>query len=151
MKAQAFSTDKALIESVIVKLTLEGKVVNEKVPQSLDCFYNCTKVIYNIQHDPSQNHYKNSYKISCPILSESSPSIGNSLKTAVSESYLSNSQVPENKINIENPSDNSAFEKTLNIFIQISAPLNVNPKVMKCYTFQKLPSLRLNLMLSKAM
>ena len=56
MKTQASNSDKVLIESVIVKLTLEGKIVNKKTLQGLDSFYIFTKVIDNIHHDPSQNH-----------------------------------------------------------------------------------------------
>ena len=56
MKTQASNSDKVLIESVIVKLTLEGKIVNKKTLQGLDSFYISTKVIDNIYHDPSQNH-----------------------------------------------------------------------------------------------
>ena len=56
MKTQASNSDKVLIESVIVKLTLEGKIVNKKTLQGLDSFYISTKVIDNIHHDPSQNH-----------------------------------------------------------------------------------------------
>ena len=47
MKAQASNADKVLIESVIVKLTLEGKIADKETPQSLDSFYNSTKVIDN--------------------------------------------------------------------------------------------------------
>ena len=113
---------------------MEGKVVNKKSSQGLDSFYNYTKVIYNIQHDPSQNRFINSCKINSSILSESSPSVKNNLQTLILESSLSNSEVPENQINIENLSDNSAFETNAQ-HIQISTPLNVNPKVMICYTF----------------
>ena len=52
MKTQASNTDKVLIESVIAKLKIEGKIVNNKTLQDLDSFCNSTKVIKNIQHDP---------------------------------------------------------------------------------------------------
>ena len=55
MKTQATKAGKALIDSVIVKLTLERKIINKKTPQSLDSFYNSTKVIDNIQFDYSHN------------------------------------------------------------------------------------------------
>ena len=90
---------------------MEGKDVHKKSPQGLDSFYNYTKAIYNIQCDPSQNRFMNSCKISSSILSEMSRSVENNLQTLILESFLSNSEVPENQINIENPSDNSAFEK----------------------------------------
>ena len=56
MKTQASNADKVLIESVIVKLTLRGKIENKKTSQNLDSFCNSSKVIDNIQHDPSKNH-----------------------------------------------------------------------------------------------
>ena len=55
MKTQATNAGKALIDSVIFKLTLERKIINKKTPQSLDSFYNSTKVIDNIQFDYSHN------------------------------------------------------------------------------------------------
>ena len=55
MKTQATNAGKALIDSVIVKLTLERKIINKKTPQSLDSFYNSTKVIDNMQFDYSHN------------------------------------------------------------------------------------------------
>ena len=36
MKMQASNADKALIDSVIVKLTLEGKIINKKTPQGME-------------------------------------------------------------------------------------------------------------------
>ena len=53
MKTQASNAGKALIDSVIVKLTLEGKVTNKKAPQGLDSFYKFEKEIDNIQYDHS--------------------------------------------------------------------------------------------------
>ena len=38
MKTQASNAEKVLIKGVIVKLTLEVKIVNEKTPQDLDSF-----------------------------------------------------------------------------------------------------------------
>ena len=114
------SADKILIESIIVKLTLEGNILNKKNLQGLDLFYNSAKVIDNIQHDSSQNHCINSGDLSSSILSETSPSIGSNLQTPIRESSITKSDdVPENQTNIENPFDNSVFKKTLNIFIQI--------------------------------
>ena len=40
LKTQASNADKALIDSAIVKLTLEGKIINKKPPRDLDSFYN---------------------------------------------------------------------------------------------------------------
>ena len=59
MKTQASNADKALIESAIVKLTLEGKIVNKKTPQDLHSFYKSTKKIYYMQYDHSQNQLQN--------------------------------------------------------------------------------------------
>ena len=140
MKTQALNADKFLTGSVIGKLTLEGKIVNKETSQSLDSFYNSTKVIDN---DPSQNHYTNLCNISSSILSETSPLIENNLQTLIRESFITNSEkVPDNQINFENPSENAQH-------IQIPTRSNVNPTVMICCTFEK--RLRLNLMLSKAM
>ena len=38
MKMQASNEDKVLIESVIVKLKIEGKIVNKKIPARLGLF-----------------------------------------------------------------------------------------------------------------
>ena len=117
----------------------------------MDFFYNSTKVIYNIQHDPLQNHSINSFDVTSSILSETSPSIENDLQTRIRESSITNSEVPENQINNENQPGNSASkENTQHIHTNITR-LNVNPKVMICYILRKLPSLGLNLMFSKAM
>ena len=77
----------------------------------MDSFYTPTKVIDNIQHDPSQNqlHCINSSDIISFFLSESVLSIENNIKTLLRESSITNSQVPNNQINIENLSDNSTF------------------------------------------
>ena len=66
----------------------------------MDFFYNSTKVIYNIQHDPLQNNSINSFHVSSSILGETSPSIENDLQTRIRESYITNSEVPENQIKI---------------------------------------------------
>ena len=100
MKTQASDADKLLIESVIVKLTLEGKVVNKPPPQDLASFYNPTNVIDNIQHGPSQNHSINSCNINSSILSETSLSTENNLQTPIREISVSNSEIPENQIYI---------------------------------------------------
>ena len=55
MKMQASNTYKALIGSVIVKLTLKDKIIKKKSPQGLDSFYNSRKEIDNIHYDHSQN------------------------------------------------------------------------------------------------
>ena len=38
MRTQASNADKVLIESVIIKLTLEGKIVNKKTHEALTLF-----------------------------------------------------------------------------------------------------------------
>ena len=48
MKIQASNGDNVLIETVIVKLILEVKIVNKETSQGLDSLYNSTKVIDNI-------------------------------------------------------------------------------------------------------
>ena len=127
MKTQALNADKFLTGSVIGKLTLEGKIVNKETSQSLDSFYNSTKVIDN---DPLQNHYINLCNISSSILSETSPLIENNLQTLIRESFITNSEkVPDNQINFENPSENAQH-------IQIPTRSNVNPTVMICCTFE---------------
>ena len=77
MKTQALNADKALIDSAIVKLTLEGTIINKKTPQGLDSFYNSTKEIDNIQYDQSHNQLQstNSTDISSSFFSETAPSI----------------------------------------------------------------------------
>ena len=66
MKIQALNADKALIDSVIVKLKLEGKIIDTPPPtppppnpQGLDSFYDSTKEIDNI--------HKTSYKVQSTI------------------------------------------------------------------------------------
>ena len=111
----------------------------------MNSFYNSAKVIHNIQHDLSGNHCINKfvrYQFFYPC--ETSPSIGNNLQTPIRESSITNSEVPENQINIENSSDNSAFKEN-------TQHIHTNIDTFKSNTFRKLPSLRLNLMLSKLM
>ena len=81
MKTQASNANKALIDSVIVKLTLEGKIINKKSPEGLDSFYNSTKEIDNIQYDHSYNQLQstNSADINSSFLSETAPSIDKNL------------------------------------------------------------------------
>ena len=64
------------IDSVVVKLTLEGKI-NKKTPQGLDSFYNSTKEIGNIRYDHSQNQLQstNSSDISSPFPLDTVPSM----------------------------------------------------------------------------
>ena len=123
MKRQALNADKVLIESVTAKLTMEGKLVNKKILQVLDSFYNnSTKVIDNIQYNPSQNHCINLCDISSSILSENSPSFENILERPIRGTSMTNSEVPENQINIH--LTNLLLKKMVNI--QISTRLNVN-------------------------
>ena len=96
MRTQASNADKVLIESVIIKPTLEGKIVNKKTP-GFDCFYNSAKVIINIQHDLSQNQCINLYNIKSSIYSESSPLIEHNLQTHVHESSITNCEIAETK------------------------------------------------------
>ena len=77
VKTHASIADKVLIESVIVKLTPEGSIVNKKTLQGLDSFFNSTKVIDNIHPDSPQNHCTNSCDISSSILNETYPSFAN--------------------------------------------------------------------------
>ena len=65
------------------QLTLEGKMVNKQTQQGLDSFYNSPKVIDNIQHDPTQNHYVNSCDISYSVLSETSLSVENNPQSPI--------------------------------------------------------------------
>ena len=133
MKRQALNADKVLIESVTAKLTMESKLVNKKTLQVLDSFYNnSTKVIDNIQYNPSQNHCINLCDISSSILSENSPSFENILERPIHGTSMTNSEVPENQINIH--LTNLLLKKMVNI--QISTNLNVNQKLL-CYTFLK--------------
>ena len=90
-------------------------------------FYNSTKVIYNIQHDPFQNHSINSSGVSSSILSETSPSVGSDLQTSIRESSITSGEVPEYQINNKNQSGNSAIkENTQHIHTNI-------------YTFKRKP------------
>ena len=131
MNRQALNADKVLIEKVTAKLTMEGKLVNKKTVQVLDSFYNnSTKVIDNIQYNPSQNHCINLCDISSSILSENSPSFENILERPIRGTSMTNSEVPENQINIH--LTNLLLKKMVNI--KISTRLNVNQKLL-CYTF----------------
>ena len=113
MKTQALNADKVLIKSVIVKLTLEDKIVNQNPPQNQDSFYNSTKVADNTRHYASQNqiHYINSSDISSSILSKTASSVENNLPTPIREVSITNSKVPINQINIESPSDYPVFKE----------------------------------------
>ena len=75
-------------------------------------FYNSTKVIHNIRHDLSQNQLPsiNLSDINSSFLRETAPSIENNLQTPIRESSITNNEVPNNQINIENPSDNPTFK-----------------------------------------
>ena len=108
MKTQASNADKALINSGIVKLTLEGKIINKKTPQRLDSFYNFTKEIDNIQYNYSQNQLQstNSSDINSSFLSEAAASVDKILQTPVRRSSITNSAAS----NIEIPSENSTFK-----------------------------------------
>ena len=107
--------------------------------------------MYNIQHDPLQNHSINSFGVSSSILSETSPSVESDLQTRIRESSITSGEVPENQINNKNQSGNSAIkENTQHIDTNIYT-FKRKQKVLICYIFRKLPSLELNLMLSKAM
>ena len=88
----------------------------------------------------------NSSDINSSFLSEAAASVDKNLQTPIGESSVTNSVVS----NIEIPSENPTFE-TLAIFIQISTPLNLNPTAMIRYTFRKLTSIKLNLMLSEVL
>ena len=109
MKTQASNAEKALIDSVIIKLTLEGKIINKKTPQGLDSFYNSTQEIGNIQYDHSHNQLQstNSTNINSSFHSETAPSIGKNLQTPICESSVTNTVVS----NIEIPSDNPTFKE----------------------------------------
>ena len=140
MKTQASNADKALIDSVIVKLTPEGKIINKKTLQGLDSFYNSTKEIDNIQYDHSRNQLQST---NSSFLKETAPSIDKNLQTPICESSITNSVAS----NFEIPSNNPTFKKTL----PISAPLNVNPIVIVPYNSRNLTKLRVNLMLSEVL
>ena len=90
----------------------------------LDSFYNPTKVIDNIMHDPAQIQLQciNSSDISSSFLSKSVPSIENNLETPLRVSFITNSDVPNNQINIENLSDNpTSKENTPHIHANIDS------------------------------
>ena len=93
---------------VIVKLILEGKIINKKTPLGLDSFYNSTKEIGNIEYDHSHNQLQstNSADINSSFLNETAPSIDKNLQTPTRESSITNSVVS----NIEIPSDNPTFK-----------------------------------------
>ena len=119
----------------------------------MDSFYNPTKLIDNIQHDPSQDqlHCINSSEISSSFLIKSVPSIQNYLETLLRVSSITNSEVPNNQINIENLSDNPTFkENTPHIHANIDT-FKRKPESNDMLHFQKLTSLRLNLTLSKVL
>ena len=69
IQTQALNADKVLIKSIIVKLTLEDKIVTPLSPQDKDSFYNFAKVTDSTRYDPSQNqiHCINSSDISSSI------------------------------------------------------------------------------------
>ena len=140
MKTQASNADKVLIDSVIVKLTPEGKIINKKTLQGLDSFYNSTKETDNIQYDHSRNQ---SQSTNSSFLKETAPSIDKNLQTPICESSITNSVASNFKI----PSNNPTFKKTL----PISAPLNINPIVIVPYNSRNLTNLRVNLMLSEVL
>ena len=96
------------INSVVVKLTLEGKI-NKKPPQGLDSFYNSTKEIDDIQYDHSQNQLQstNSSDINSPFLLDTVPSIDKNLQTPMRESSITNSVVSNTEIS----SDNHTFKE----------------------------------------
>ena len=94
---------------VIVKLILEGKIINKKTPLGLDSFYNSTKEIDNIEYDHSHNQLQktNSADINSSFLNETAPSIDKNLQTPIRKSSITNSVVS----NIEIPSDNPTFKE----------------------------------------
>ena len=148
MKTQASNADKILIDSVIVKLTLESKIINKKSPQGLDLFYNSTKEIDNIQYNHSQNQLQstNLSDINSSFLSEATASIDTNLHL-YAKVLLQTVQCLILKFHLKI----LLLKKTFPILTQKSTPQNLNPIVMICYTFRKLASLRLNLMLSKVL
>ena len=108
MKTQASNADKVLTDSVIVKLILEGKIINKKTLQGLDSFYNSAKEIDNIQYDHSQNQLQstNMTDINSSFFSETAPSVDKNLQTPIRESSITKTVVS----NIEIPSDNPTFK-----------------------------------------
>ena len=93
IQTQALNADKVLIKSIIVKLTLEDKIVTPFSPQDKDSFYNSAKVTDNTRYDPSQNqiHCINSSDISSSIYSETALSVENNLPTLIREGSMANS------------------------------------------------------------
>ena len=132
-----FCADIVLIESVIVKPILEGKIVNKKTPQGLDSFYNSTNEIDNIQYNHSQTQLQgtNLSDINSSFLSETASSIDKNLQTPIRKSSFTISEERNNQNNNENPSDNPTFKENTPVFIQIWTPLSLKPKVKICYTF----------------
>ena len=105
----------------------------------MNSFHNSTKVIDNIHHDPSQNQLQsiNSFDINSNFFSETALSIKNNLQTPIRESSITNSEVSNNQLNIENPSDNPTFkENTPHIHTNI-----VNPKCNNMLQFSKIDEL----------
>ena len=149
MKTEALNVNKALIDNVIFKLTLEGKIINKKTPQCLDSFYNSTKEIDKIQYGHSQNQRQstNFPDINSSFLSEAAPSVDKNLQTRIHESSITK-KVP----NFEIPSDNPTFkENTPRIYTNINTSKLKPDSNDTLHTFQKLTSLRLNLILSKVL
>ena len=95
MKTEALNADKALIDNVIFKLTLEGKIINKNTPQCLDLFFNSTKEIDKIQYGHSQNQRQstNFLDINSSFLSEAAPSVDKNLQTRIHESSITKKSV----------------------------------------------------------
>ena len=149
MKTEALNVNKALIDNVIFKLTLEGKIINKNTPQCLDSFFNSTKEIDKIQYGHSQNQRQstNFLDINSSFLSEAAPSVDKNLQTRIHESSITK-KVP----NFEIPSDNPTLkENTPRIYTNINTSKLKPDSNDTLHTFQKLTSLRLNLILSKVL
>ena len=145
MKTQASNADKVLIDSVIVKLILEGKIINKKTLQGLDSFYNSAKEIDNIQYDHSQNQLQstNMTDINSSFFSETAPSVDKNLQTPIRESSITKTVVS----NIEIPSDNPTFKDNTSHIDTSKLNLDSNDTLQ----FSNLTSLSLKLMLSKVL
>ena len=113
-----------------------------KTPREAWTLFYSTKVMYNIQHDPLQNHSINSFGVSSSILSETSPSVESDLQTRIRESSIASGEVPENQINNKNQSGNSAIkENTQHIHTNIYT-FKSKPESADMLHFSKIAKLR---------
>ena len=96
-----------------------------------------------MQYDPPQNQTQNtnSSDTNSSFLSETAPSIDNNRQAPIRESSITNSEVPNNQINIENPSNNPTFtENTPHILTNIDTS-KLKPESNDMLHFSKIDEL----------